>query len=701
MTAIDMTPLFERILVAGGQGMLLAALVLGAQRLLGRWLTPAWRAALWVVVVARLLLPWTPSFSGSFYSLGNLAPAALGGLGAEPMVQVTYGAPTPARGASQAKPASVVQPPGASAAWSLAAWIWLAGVAGFWMKAAAGVVALRRSARATRPVSEPRLLAEFEAACQSLGVRRVPPMLETGAVGSPGLFGFARPVLLLPMGLAEKLSDGELRHVLLHEAAHLARRDVAFHWLAALARSLHWFNPLAWMVLRRVEEDVEIACDARALAAAAPGEARPYGRTILRLLEASHSATPTPALVGILQERRQVARRMRALVEPAPARGKRWLAAVVFFSLAAGGLSSPRPDPATAPATPAAANPPRDAEPGPALYTRSYKLNTNMLAALLPPAKPFADPFAPAPNDEKAQSEAAQARLRDVLRGQGLDFDATPNGPTQRDKALFLNDRTGMLFVRATLPELDKVEQLLQQWNTPAAFAPDEKPLLFDMRIYEMPGGLEVLGFLPAPPGAVNPAGTPDPFQQPTSKTPPADGLFPGAATPEATSPKPAAPALGTISGILTDPQFRQVVEALANQPGSKPLYLPKPRMTGVLSAEQARVVTRALEGNSKVSLVSRPRVSTKAGVPASLQIGAPGAATLQVALHPERRADGGLDLRAGFAVPIAGDADGRLLSGETVAPVTLSQTVVLVSETVAGRAAMVMISVAAAAEEP
>ena len=62
-------------------------------------------------------------------------------------------------------------------------------------------------------------------------------LVETEAVGSPALFGFVRPRLLLPAGLMSQFTREELRHVFMHELAHVKRRDILFGWLTLACRS--------------------------------------------------------------------------------------------------------------------------------------------------------------------------------------------------------------------------------------------------------------------------------------------------------------------------------------------------------------------------------------------------------------------------------------------------------------------------------
>lgn len=77
----------------------------------------------------------------------------------------------------------------------------------------------------------------------------------------PGIFGVLRPVLLLPDGIAKRLSAAQFRAVLAHEFCHARRRDNLTAALHMVVEALFWFHPLVWWIGGRLISERERACD--------------------------------------------------------------------------------------------------------------------------------------------------------------------------------------------------------------------------------------------------------------------------------------------------------------------------------------------------------------------------------------------------------------------------------------------------------
>jgi len=160
-----------------------------------------------------------------------------------------------------------------------------------------------------------------------LGVGRQVGLVISSIFAEPVVWRALRPVIVLPRGLADRLSDGELESVLKHELFHVKRFDNLFGSLQMFFCCLFWFHPLVRLIDRRLIEERELICDERVvLSGAAPeayaaslwkvvqfgfgwpvdGVSRAAGSNIKRriklMLHANHrskSSTAGRALVGI------------------------------------------------------------------------------------------------------------------------------------------------------------------------------------------------------------------------------------------------------------------------------------------------------------------------------------------------------------------------------------------------------------------
>lgn len=244
---------------------------------LARGTNAATRYALWWAVLAvAVLLPAIPSRRSDrtaiptpiSFDLPSPAPHPVG----------------PRQPAASAPPRAVQLPSGDwpaifFAAWALAAVLQFARVAWSYRR----LRALKRNARPAGP----ELRRNFDAWVLSCQVRRPVRLLVSPQVASPMAVGFRHPAIVLPEPLLSKFQAPELDHVLLHELAHIARRDDWTNLFARLAAGLFVFHPVALWLLRQIDRDREIACDDWVVSMT--GAARPYAISLTRLFELCRS----------------------------------------------------------------------------------------------------------------------------------------------------------------------------------------------------------------------------------------------------------------------------------------------------------------------------------------------------------------------------------------------------------------------------
>jgi Zn-dependent protease with chaperone function len=97
-------------------------------------------------------------------------------------------------------------------------------------------------------------------------------------VNTPLACGVLRPLILLPANALD-WDEPQLQAVLLHESAHVQRRDCLAKYVAQASRALLWWNPLAWMSAARLYHEQELACDDAVLSAGVAPE--DYARALL------------------------------------------------------------------------------------------------------------------------------------------------------------------------------------------------------------------------------------------------------------------------------------------------------------------------------------------------------------------------------------------------------------------------------------
>jgi type II secretory pathway component GspD/PulD (secretin) len=313
----------------------------------------------------------------------------------------------------------------------------------------------------------------------------------------------------------------------------------------------------------------------------------------------------------------------------------------------------------------------------PALVTRTFKLGAGFIDRLLELGVPSPDVDSAVPGGAPQQTEIQSrnfAILKAFTDGLGLHF-TEPFAPEQPEstsgRAIFLNDRKGILFVRATLDELEVLDQALQVVNT------QPQQVTIEVKFAEITGDTtKALGFdwfL----GNTLQSNTPGSGSTPSNELP--ITTVTGLPTPPTNTN---AANVATITGILTDPQFRVVIRALEQRGGVDVLSAPK---VTTLSGRQARI-----EMTEKRAIViaelgkntfSRTNISVGPSIDV-LPVVSPDGRTIQLELNATVTEFLGYDdpsqlpnQPAGQAVPLPRF---RVRQGSTTASMFDGQTVVL-----------------------
>ena len=196
-------------------------------------------------------------------------------------------------------------------AWLFA--LWLVGAIGVLAAFALGRWRVARLAARSQPVGSATWRALFDSVRAKLGLQRPVVLVTVAGPAMPMTWGVRHPVVLLPAD-AESWPESRRRDVLLHELAHVERRDCLTQLLAVVACALYWFHPLVWVAAARMRVERERACDDRVLAAGTrPSE---YAEHLLEIARTLRVGTAT-ALASLAMARpSHLANRLLDVLEP-------------------------------------------------------------------------------------------------------------------------------------------------------------------------------------------------------------------------------------------------------------------------------------------------------------------------------------------------------------------------------------------------
>lgn len=162
-----------------------------------------------------------------------------------------------------------------ASSWSASSWsagrmlllVWLVGAVFVLARLVLGLTMVRVMCRRARLITGAAWLPQARAIAGDLGLRGV-RFVRGRPASMPMACGVVRPLILMPND-ADGWPEDRLRVVLLHELAHVKRRDCLTHVIGQIACAVYWFNPLAWVASKRLRIERERACDDLVLRAGA------------------------------------------------------------------------------------------------------------------------------------------------------------------------------------------------------------------------------------------------------------------------------------------------------------------------------------------------------------------------------------------------------------------------------------------------
>lgn len=180
--------------------------------------------------------------------------------------------------------------------------VWICGVFGFSFYRLFGFVQLHVMIRSMKEPIDALWEKRIRIWIRRLDIRRRVRILQSDRLNAPAVYGWLKPVLLIPASFLTGLDAQSVESIVIHELAHIRRHDFFVNMIQVLIETLGFFHPAVWWLSNRIRRERENCCDDWAVRML--GDKLIYVKSLVRLEEARRVPPPAMAANGSELSRR-------------------------------------------------------------------------------------------------------------------------------------------------------------------------------------------------------------------------------------------------------------------------------------------------------------------------------------------------------------------------------------------------------------
>lgn len=314
-----MESIFTLVLETSIYGSIVAVFIMVLKSILKYKISPKWHYIIWIVLIVKLIVPFGPSSHISIFNViqtktENYKPedTTYTSLNMEdknqgktiPSLQYTNENSTVKENEQSRKKKTVIK--------NYFFYIWIAGEVIMFTYIIYTNYILTRKLKDKMIMNGREINLIFNECKIKMGVKRDIEIVLQNITKMPVLFGLLKPKILISRDTLN-LSTKQISYILMHELAHYKRKDILINYILIILQMVHWFNPIIWYSFIKIREDMELAADEKVLEVLQYEEHKEYGKTLLVMLEKINSPKVEPKLIGMVDNKKSIERRIKMI----------------------------------------------------------------------------------------------------------------------------------------------------------------------------------------------------------------------------------------------------------------------------------------------------------------------------------------------------------------------------------------------------
>ncbi|SEI99836.1 BlaR1 peptidase M56 [Dyadobacter koreensis] len=129
------------------------------------------------------------------------------------------------------------------------------------VRAAGGLFFIYRLKTSGKSETEEVWKNRLEILAEKLGLKRKIQFFQSGQIDVPIVTGILKPVVFVPLGFFTNLTHDQIEAILLHELAHVKRRDYLINLIQTFGENIYFFNPAVLWISSLIRDEREHCCD--------------------------------------------------------------------------------------------------------------------------------------------------------------------------------------------------------------------------------------------------------------------------------------------------------------------------------------------------------------------------------------------------------------------------------------------------------